>query len=229
MKLSIRQARCRLRKLHRDASGLAMIEFAFAAPILLVMGMAGMEAANYATVSMRLNQAAVHIADNVSRSGERTTLAVQRIYEEDVNDIFIGVNLQTGEGIDLYENGRVIVSSIERNSSGGQWIHWQRCKGKANHASAYGAEGHGKTGTAFKGPGPAGEELQAETGEAVIFVEIFYTYQPVVGNSFSDVFGPSLQMRTEAAFNVRNPRDLSELFDRTSNSHVSACTIFDGT
>lgn len=217
----------KLRTAAQDKSGVAMIEFAFIAPILLVVGMASLEAANYAMVLMRLNQAAVHVADNSSRIGDRSVLAVTQIHEEDMNDLFIGVNIQAGEYLDLYENGRVVVSSLEQNEDGGQWIHWQRCKGKKRSVSSYGAEGTGETGTSFDGIGEPGSELQAEPGEAVMFVEIFYTYRPLVGNGFSDAFGPSLEMRAEAAFNVRNPRDLERIFERASGAHVSDCATFD--
>jgi len=225
----LRNLRTILRAAVRDTGGLAMIEFAFVAPILLVIGMASLEAANYAMVLMRVNQAAVHVADNASRIGERSVLAMTRIHEEDMNDLFIGVNIQTGANLDIYGNGRIIVSSLERNADGGQWIHWQRCKGTLNQVSDYGAEDTGRTGTALDGMGPAGDELQAEAGEAVMYVEIFYEYQPLVGNGFSDAFGPDAQfIRTEAAFNVRSPRDLSQIFPRDPGVEASDCGTFDG-
>ena len=215
-------------KLRGDSSGLALIEFAFVAPIIMVLGFAGLEAANYAMVAMRLNQAAVHVADNASRIGDSDQLAAKRVYEGDLNDLFLGVNIQFGEALGLYENGRVVLSSLEVNPEGGQWIHWQRCKGIKAEESAYGAEDEGASGTGFPGMGPSGNETTAEVGEAVMFVEIYYTYQPIIGNSFAQEFGVSREMKTEAVFGVRGTRDLDGLFARSPAAPPSTCDKFEG-
>ena len=212
----------------RDTSGLALIEFAFVAPILLLLGMAGMELANFAIVKMRLSQAAVHISDNVSRVGDRDILAAQKIYESDLNDLFIGVNLQAGNALDIFEHGRIIVSSLEQNADGGQWIAWQRCKGKKTFVSRYGPAGTGETGTAFAGMGRTGEEVTASPGTAVMFVEISYTYQPLVVNGFTRQFVEPFEMSSSAAFNVRNSRDLTGIFQTSPASPVADCTTYDG-
>lgn len=211
----------------RDSRGVAMVEFAFVAPLILFIGVVGIEMSNFAVSSLRISQAAMHIADNGSRIGERGTLSAQRIYEGDINDLFIGVRLQAGESIDLYETGRVIVSSLERNSDGGQWIHWQRCMGKLNAVSSYGAEGTGATGTGFAGIGDAGEELTAEAGQAVIHVEIVYEYKPLFDNDLTNRFLPTGPIRSTSAFNVRGTRDLAGIFQRATASPVSSCDKFE--
>ncbi|MGB5779526.1 MAG: TadE/TadG family type IV pilus assembly protein [Allopontixanthobacter sediminis] len=211
----------------RDPSAVAMVEFAFVAPILLLLGMAGMELANFAIVKLRLGQAAVHIADNVSRVGDRDILAAQRIFESDLNDLFIGVNLQAGDKLDIYEHGRIIVSSLERNADGGQWIAWQRCKGKKNFVSEYGDAGTGASGTGFPGMGRSGEEVTAEAGTAVMFVEISYTYQPLLVNGFTRRFIEPFEMSASAAYNVRNSRDLTGIFQTNPASPVSDCDTYD--
>jgi hypothetical protein len=215
-------------RLVRRSDGLALTEFAFIAPILLTLGFAGLELANFAIVSMQLNQAAVHIADNSSRIGERDNLSSQRIFENDINDLFIGVNIQAGDRLDLYEHGRVILSSLEQNSDGGQWIHWQRCMGKLNKQSAYGSEGTGETGTGFPGMGSGGSLIQAPEREAIMYVEIFYTYQPVVGNLFSSGFLDELDLSTEAVFNVRGTRDLSQIYTLPVPATPATCDKFEG-
>jgi hypothetical protein len=210
----------------RDNRGVAMVEFAFIAPIILFMGVVGIEMANYAVTSLRISQAAMHIADNGSRIGERGTLSAEKIYESDINDMFIGVRLQAGESIDLYEHGRVIVSSLERNDDDGQWIHWQRCMGKLDEESSDGPEGTGETGDDFAGMGETGQELTAEDGQAVIYVELFYEYQPLMDNGFTEPFLPTGPIRSTAAFNVRNTRDLTGIYQRTTPSDVSSCDLF---
>jgi Flp pilus assembly protein TadG len=57
-------------RLRSDTSGLALTEFAFAMPILLSMGMLGIEVSNLALTHMKVSQAALNLADNISRVGE---------------------------------------------------------------------------------------------------------------------------------------------------------------
>lgn len=215
-----------LTRLARDNRAVAMIEFAFIAPIILLLGLVGIEMANLAVTHMRISQAAMHVADNASRIGDRDQLAAQRIFESDINDLFVGVNLQAGAQVDLLRNGRVIVSSLERNADGGQTIKWQRCMGLKNVNSAFGTQGTGATGTDFPGMGRSGQELQAETGQAVMFVEIIYDYQPLLRNSFTEPYITPPEIRSNAAFSVRGTRDLTGVFQRSPAAPVSVCTLF---
>ncbi len=213
--------------LRRDRSGLALVEFAYTLPILLVLCMTGLELSNLAITNLRVSQSAMHISDNASRLGDRDALAAQKIYESDINDIFLGVAIQSGARTDMFENGRVIVSSLEVNSDGGQWIHWQRCMGKKNVVSSFGPQGTGATGTDFKGMGVSGQELEATPGEAIIFVEIIYDYQPIIGNDYAMRFIGSNEIRSTSAFNVRGSRDLSGIFQTTPAAPVRSCDKFE--
>jgi len=216
----------RFRQLWADTAATSMLEFALAAPLLMTIGLLGAEAANRAVVQMRVNQLAVLIADNASRVGENSLLGEIELYESDVNDIFYGAKMQAGDHYDLYENGRVVLSSLEvlKDTDDQQYIHWQRCKGKLNHSSSYGEEGDGQFST-ITGMGPAGEEIYAFEDEAVMFVELAYTYRPLV----SDLFDDKEPIIAIAAFNVRNNRDLSGVKQRddANPDPVSACDTFD--
>lgn len=213
------------RALKSDKSGLALIEFAYSLPILMGVGLYGAETANQAVVNMRISQVALHIADNGSRIGESTILSQRRIYESDINDLLLGASIQAGNYIDVFEHGRVIMSSLETNSDGGQWIHYQRCKGKKQHASTYGNAGDGASGTSFPGMGPTGKEVTAPPGEGVIFVELVYDYQPLISTTFTN----TQTIKATATFNVRDSRDYSQVYQRdTSNPDpVSNCQTFD--
>ena len=118
-------------KLRRDTSGLALIEFAYSLPLLLGLSCYGLELTNLANANLKISQAANALSDNLSRVGLESALALTQLREADINDGFIGIIRQTN-AINLTQNGRVILSSLERNSSGGQWIHWQRCLGAKN-------------------------------------------------------------------------------------------------
>ena len=102
-----------MRGLRRHRSGVAMIEFALAAPLLMTAGLYGAETANQAITQMRLNQIAVMIADHASRVGENSPLAQAQVNESDINDVLYGAHLQGGHMLDFYEHGRVILSSLE--------------------------------------------------------------------------------------------------------------------
>lgn len=217
----------KIRRFVRDGSGVAAIEFALAAPFLLTAGLWGAELANFTVAHMRVGQLAVHIADNGSRIGDTSTLQDRKIYESDISDLIYGAHVQGGKGLEIYEHGRVIISSLEVDAdTGNQYIHWQRCRGAKNYPSSYGVEGDGLS-TVIAGMGPAGQEVQAQPGDAVIFVEIRYEYQPLVTTRF---IGKS-EIRATAAFTVRDDRDLSQIFQRDASNpdSVQDCNTYKGT
>jgi len=214
----------KLRRLLRDHSGVAMLEFALGAPFVLTFGLWGIEISNLALTNMKVSQVAMHLADNASRIGDTSVLADRKIYESDINDVLYGANLQGGQSLNLYEPGRVIVSSLEVNASGQQYIHWQRCKGKKNHTSSYGVQG-ANLGTT--GMGPTGYKVLAQPNDAVIFVEVVYDYQPLV----SAAFVSNTTIAATSAFTVRDDRDLSQIYQRPAPAAdtVASCSTFDST
>lgn len=212
-------------RLSRETSGLAAVEFALGLPVMLMLGLWGAELGNLAITHMRISQLASQLADNGSRIGDVSLLENLRIYESDINDILKGADIQSGS-LDLFTHGRVIISSLEvvPGTEDRQYIHWQRCKGKLTFQSNYGPEGKGLDGS-LVGMGPPGDEVTAVEGDAVIFVEIEYDYQPIVSRRFV----PDAKVRTIATFNVRDDRDLSQIYQRNPSypDPVARCTVFD--
>ena len=209
----------------RDTSGVAMTEFALGAPLLLMAGLWGAESANYALVNMRMSQLAIQLADNAARVGDTSTLQNRKIYEADINDVLYGAQLQAGE-LDLYGRGRVIISSLQVDEeTDNQFIKWQRCRGVMEAGSSYGDEGDGLDGS-LTGMGPAGAEVFAQPNDAVIFVELIYSYRPLV----SDRFIGSHEIRAIASFTVRDKRDLTQIYQRDPDSpdQVQTCDTFRG-
>lgn len=193
----------------RDRRGIAMTEFALCLPILILLCTLGIEYTNYIVTKKRISEIAAQIADNAARMGDATILNNKPVSEAEINDLFVGASLQGGDHLALQSRSRVILSSLERNASGGQWIHWQRCYGAKTYASSYGVEGDGATGTSFAGMGPAGSRITASAGTAVMFVEIAHTYTPVIALlplSLGDII-------EVATFNVRDTRDLDQVYD----------------
>jgi len=212
-----------LARLRHCSSGVALTEFALALPLLLTAGLWGTESANLAVTHMRVNQLAIHIADNGSRIGDTSTLEHRKIYESDINDLLLGANLQAS-GLDFFDRGRAIISSLETDpDTGSQYIHWQRCKGIKNYLSTYGYAGDG-TITPISGIGPAGAQVSAPPGGAVIFVEVAYDYRPIV----SERFVPSTTITATATFLVRDSRDLTQIYQRSNLNPdpISSCAFF---
>lgn len=184
-----------------DTSGLALLEFAFTAPVMLFIGMAGMETANLAIAHLQVSQIAMLVADNASRVRES-------IDEADVREIFTGADL-TGDAIDFSPNARIILSNLELNaetgSDSGQWIRWQRCYGgNTSYASSYGAEGDGQYDSSLAaGIGPVGNKIAASSSTAINFAEVIYDYEPLISDRF---FGNTV-IRYESAFVARERED----------------------
>ena len=211
----------RLRSLPRAKSGIAMTEFAFTAPIVLSLGMLGSETAYYAITHMQVSQVAMQVADNASRVGEQDVLVARRVFEDDINEVLVGAE-KLGARLKIFERGRVILSSLQQNEDGGQWIQWQRCRGAKNFTSSYGTEGTGEFGTAFAGMGEDGRKITASAGTAVMFVEIAYDYEAITPFEFLD----GEQLRYTAAFNVRDNRDLTQLYPSQSGQNSANCATF---
>ena len=162
-----------------------------------------------ATAKMKTSQIAMSLADNASRLGQTDNNAVApTVTETDVDAVLQGALLQ-GRSIGLEANGRVILSSLETDVyTGKQYIHWQRCVGNGTNESAYGDEDdeNGLVGTPIAGMGRAPNVVAAPAGSAVMYVEIYYTYNPL----FLSPYGQIADFVEEAAFIVRDDRALGE-------------------
>ena len=206
------------RRLARDRSAVAFVEFAYAAPVLLTMGLLGTETAYFVIAHMQVSQLTMQVADNVSRVGEQDVLTARRVFDSDINESFVGAE-KLGANLGVFQRGRVIVSSLQQNAQGGQWIAWQRCRGAKVHNSSFGVQGAGATGTGFAGMGRPGNLITAAPGTAVIFVEVVYDYRSLT--PFQAYNGRTITYT--AAFNIRDSRDLTQLYD---DGPTAVCNVF---
>jgi len=197
-----------LRALRSDIRGAVLIEFTFILPVLLVAVLLGGDYAWYVVTRQRVASVARMTADNASRIGEDDPGSVKQVSEAAILDVLDGGMRQAG-GLDMGARGRIILSSLERNTDGGQWIHWQRCAGGLAvdghpYASTQGRQGDGAIGTGF--PGMGATHLQAPENGSVMFVEVAYAYRPLFGG----LWNPGADRIVEtAAFRTRENRDLS--------------------
>lgn len=182
-------------RLWENQSGLALIEFAYALPVLILLTFGGAELANLAITHARISNITSMVADGVARVRDR-------IDENDINDVIIGAKY-SGESLDLTSRGRIIISTVEDNAATAspttdQVITWQRCKGTkvVPVTETIGSENQILTGPI----GESGRQVSATPGNPVIIVEIFYDYRPVMSAS---LFGP-IVIHYTSAFTVRD-------------------------
>jgi len=178
-------------------SGLAFVEFAMSLPVLVTLGLVGLETANLAMAHLRVSNIAMLTADNAARVRDS-------IDEAHVIELLTGAKM-AGDNIQFRQNGRIILSSVEPNTAGpgdtstGQWIRWQRCDGAKQVISDYGPQGTGENDASLPAVGPPTNRITASPGTAVMMVEVEYDYQPIVSDA---IFGER-EIRYESAFNVR--------------------------
>lgn len=226
-----------LRRLGRDTSGVAMVEFAFTLPFLAGFALYAMELTNFALVNMRVNQIALSLADNASRVGTDATLTTQQLREVDMNDVLQAARYQ-GRGIRLTTFGRIIVSSVENvqqtyDTAPVQRIHWQRCIGMRSgtgYNSRYSTtttagtdDTVGNAGTTVaSGVGDPGALISAPAGSGLMFVEVNYEYQPLV----TAYFLGTRQIRFMSSYIIRDNRDFSRIYNPNPAATRSTCNVF---
>lgn len=221
------RARAVLRRLRRDRSGLALLEFAFTLPLVLAVGGYGIEMSNLALTNLRVSQYSLNLADHASRVGQDMTGGVTDLREVDINDVLQGAKLQ-GAAINFTTNGRITLSSLEYvtqknydKTTPVQRIHWQRCLGAmsgAGYDSSYGAtsitagsdDSQNNAGLAVPaGMGDTNAKVVAPVNSAVMFVEVNYQYKPLFGSLY---VSPRI-IHYVASFIVRDNRLFTQIFN----------------
>jgi hypothetical protein len=225
----------RLQSLWSDCSGLALVEFAYVAPMFMAFVASGTELANYAVKTTQVSQLALQVADNGARIGEGEPLALKRITEGQINDLFIGAEIHAGT-LDIYgfhdrngaqrPNGRIILSSLETvanpNPTNKYRIAWQRCRGEYTKYTPQFGEAGQPSGTNMNGMGPTGRQVTAVAGSPILFVEVRYRYQPLFLNDFA--FYGYENMTSTASMMVRDARDLSQVYP-TAGQVAATCVV----
>jgi hypothetical protein len=212
-----------VRRLRDDSSGLALVEFAVSLPFFMGLTIGGIEVANFASVTMQLNQITIHTADNAARMGAPSALSERRVSELHINDVFEGT-LREGDRVALAGahgyldpitgvksirgNARIILTSIENvdpfDAANPRYrIRWQRCGGTADqYESSYGDVASAPTTDGF---GPAGKKVKPIAGNAIMMVELQYYYQPKIVNGFARLTNRTISQT--ASMLVREQRD----------------------
>jgi hypothetical protein len=182
-------------KISRCKSGIAMTEFALILPFFVLAVFGGMELAWEAVMRQKIQSIASTSADNAARIRGA-------IDETDILEVMTAARIN-GKSIDLENNARLIISSIQRNEDDdGNWIRWQRCIGNLESESQYGREGTGRRNSSLQNIGD--HDIQPPPGNAIIVAEIEYRHEPLVTDAY---FGRKT-FRYETVHIVRDRTDL---------------------
>ncbi|WP_245647707.1 TadE/TadG family type IV pilus assembly protein [Novosphingobium lentum] len=211
------------RALIRDEVAASVMEFALILPILMTLGMYGVELTYMAATNLEISQIALSVADNASRLEQTNNSSVTpTVTEADVNSVMTGA-LDEGQGISFKTNGKVILTSLEKDTATGkQYIHWQRCTGSYVAASRYGNDStkNGLNGPAITGMGSGATKVTAAANSAVMFAEVYYNYHGLFGTLFTK----NIVFKREAAFIIRDVRNLTTGVTSSSGVTPSSCT-----
>lgn len=208
-----------MRALLHNIEGVSVIEFALVLPLFMTLGMYGAEIAWLNATSLEVSQVAVSMADNASRIGQTDNSSVTpTVSSSDVESVLNGA-LAEGGTIDLENDGRVILSSLEAHPvTGKQRIHWQQCKGKINKQSTHGKpDDTGLLGGFSNGLVMSGKTIKAPSGSAVMVAEVWYEYKGLFGTLFVD----KIVLHEEAAVIARDDRSTSA--GLTGDDQKNAC------
>ncbi len=181
-----------------------LMEFAAGLPFFMLTAFGSLELMNYINMHSIVSQVALSVADSTSRSLE-DSMTPTPIRESDIKDAFAGAQLQQGS-LNFSEHGRIIVSSLEGAADPSdannviQTVGWQRCWGGwTERRSEYKLERYPQ------GMGAGGNKIKAPLGGAVMFVEVYYQYQPIL---VDPTWLPESAriLSYHAAYSVRDPR-----------------------
>jgi Flp pilus assembly protein TadG len=197
----------------------ALVEFALVLPILLLLGLTGIEYANWVVTKMQVSQLALQLADNASRMGTAAG-GGKIVYEASIRETFAGLQLQSGS-LDLNSKGRAFLSSLEPTDSTAAaptnyTIRWQRCYGLLTaQTSRFGTQGSSKP----SGMGAADQLVKPLPQTATMFAEVYYPYTPLFGS----IIAPSTFFDETASMVVRDQRVIGQAPTATAGMSAATC------
>ena len=166
----------------RDRHAVALMEFALFLPLIVALGMGGMELTNLTLAHQKVERLAGTSADLFARNQVKPN-------ERQVNDSFTAIDIMS-KPFDLRKQGRVIVTGIvgtadNRTGKIENKIAWQRCDGDlSGQTSSVGTEWR-RTNDFADGPAVVlPNNIQLSTGQMVVTSEVFFQYKPLISGSW---------------------------------------------
>lgn len=234
--------RRRMRHLLRATRGVALIEFALTMPLVLGVGAWGTEMAWLAITHLRVSQVALNLADTSSRVGLLGSSNITQLREADIADVLTSARLQ-GAALDLTNRGRITISSLEQQTAGSQYLHWQRCLGMRS-GTGYDSNYDRSNGTMDRGDGigtsassagvampngmgdTAATRVSAPVGSGVMYIEVSYDYKPVFSTYWVPGGASATRIRYTASYVVRDRRDFTQIYNPSPAATQYFCDLY---
>lgn len=148
----------------RDRRGSVLMEMAFVLPTMLVMIMGTTELGRYVYLNLKLQNTASSVADLATRDSTLSNAGLAEVY---------AAAARIAQPFDIAEAGTVVVSAVGVDQNELPVVLWQSSGGGIlAAASRIGSPG----GLADVPPG-----LVVEEGDTAIVTEVFFQYQPWLG------------------------------------------------
>lgn len=171
-----------LRRFAGDLRGGAMLEFAFAMPVLIGLLMGGIEFARFALVNQKMERVTSFVGDFVARA--------EALDASDFDDYFAAA-AQLGVPFDLFSDGNIMVTSVT-GEAGGPEVLWQQVgTGAVSEASEVGVPGD---------PAVLPEDFNVDEGEGLVVTEVWFDFEPLMLPGLV----PSRRLYYQAIYRPRN-------------------------
>ncbi|MGB3752480.1 MAG: TadE/TadG family type IV pilus assembly protein [Parerythrobacter sp.] len=186
----------RRQSLGTDESGLALIEFAFMAPIFLFFGLAGLEFTQVMLAHQKTERVAATVADQVASN-------IVPPNERQIGDLFQGAEL-IARPYDLANGGSVIITAvigIIDNDTGElqNKVAWQRCQTPDGNPSAIGTQWTGSTDIADGPDVGLPQDIELAQNHMVIVSEVFLQYDPMINLDYLPTLAANGGLFTETS------------------------------
>ena len=156
-----------LRRLHRSRRGTVLVEMAVLTPILLILLLGAVEFARYVLIMQKLDRAAMSVGDLVSRGTQVTS--------QDLSNIFDSVG-HLMQPFPFPDTGVVLITAVTRSAGNPPEVVWQEVgAGDLVEISRVGTPGNEAV---------LPQNLQPRENESLYVAEVYYSYTPLVFDSF---------------------------------------------
>lgn len=156
-----------LRRLRRSRRGTVLVEMAVLTPILLILLLGAVEFARYVLIMQKLDRAAMSVGDLVSRGTQVTS--------QDLSNIFDSVG-HLMQPFPFPDTGVVLITAVTRSAGNPPEVVWQEVgAGDLVEVSRVGTPGNEAV---------LPQNLQPRENESLYVAEVYYSYTPLVFDSF---------------------------------------------
>ena len=160
------------KSLKERQEGIALIEFALAAPVLSLLLLGCVDLTVYLVAHQRIARSSYTMSNLITQMDDGLT-------ESQVSDMMLALD-QVSKPFDISTDGIATITAIIGNGVDGSapnnyTVAWQRCYGSGTPSSTYGDEGDAVAQADFP------EDSIVTTGQILVVAEVDYTYTPIIG------------------------------------------------